>query len=348
MVPDGPGSGRPGRRPVNPERRRAGDPRRCTGPSGGPRRPRGPTAVASTWSPSWRRSRRRSATIAQTWASARASLAADETSARPDSRWRSSAASNSGTPSPVAAVVIRTSGRLGRGRSDLAAVGVEPRRAGDQHRSQLCRGPLRARLVALVDHDQVGDLEQSGLDRLDLVAHLRGFQHDRRVGRCGDFDLALARPHRLDEDQVETSGGEDRRGRGRRRCEAACVPARCHRADEDGVIVRVSLHPDAIPQQGATGDRAGWIHGDHRDGPVCPTHLRDECGDEGRLARAGRAGDPDEVGSTGHRIEPAQCRLGDRAAVLDRGQQPRQRQPVSGDRGIGKRGGSIGDVRAHA
>ena len=41
---------------------------------------------------------------------------ADDSPTRPTVRWRSSAASSSGTPSPVAAVVIRTSGRFGRGR----------------------------------------------------------------------------------------------------------------------------------------------------------------------------------------------------------------------------------------
>ena len=55
-------------------------------------------------------------TIAQTCASALASRAGAETSARPAARWRSSAVSSSGTPAPVAAVVIRTSGRFGRGR----------------------------------------------------------------------------------------------------------------------------------------------------------------------------------------------------------------------------------------
>ena len=53
-----------------------------------------------------------------------------------------------------------------------------------------------ARLVALVDDDQVGDLEQAGLDRLDLVAHLGRLEHDRRVRRGRHLDLALARSRR--------------------------------------------------------------------------------------------------------------------------------------------------------
>ena len=81
---------------------------------------------------------------------------------------------------------------------------------GDQHRPELRGGPLRAGLVALVDDDEVGDLEQAGLDRLDLVAHLGRLEHDRRVGRGRDLDLALARP-----DGLEQHAGRSRRRRGR-------------------------------------------------------------------------------------------------------------------------------------
>ncbi len=129
-----------------------------------------------------------------TCASARARRAADDSPTRPTSRCRSSATSSSGTPSPVAAVVIRTSGRLGRGRSARAA----PWRRGDQHRPKLRRRPLRTRLVALVDDDQVGDLEQPGLDRLDLVAHLGRLEDDGRVRGGRHLDLALPGPDGLD------------------------------------------------------------------------------------------------------------------------------------------------------
>ena len=210
------------------------------------------------------RARSRSATIAQTCASARASLAAAEASARPTRGGGPARPAAPGTPSPVAAVVISTSGRFGRGR----AVGHRPvaaRRRGHQHRAQLGRGPLRARLVALVDHDEVGHLEQAGLDRLDLVAHLGRLEDDRRVRRGRDLDLALPGPDGLDEDQVEPGRVEHRGRRRRGRRQPAGVPARRHRADEDVAVVGVGLHPHAVAEQRPTGDRARRI--DRDDAP---------------------------------------------------------------------------------
>ena len=201
----------------------------------------------------------------------------------PDARWRSSAARSSGTPAPVAAVVIRTSGRLGRGRSRVVA-GSSARRGSHQHRPQLGRRPLCARLVALVDDDQVGDLEQAGLDRLDLVAHLGRLEHDRRVGSGRDLDLALAGPDRLDQDQVETGGVQHRRGRRGRRGQPSGVAARCHRADEHAVIAGVRLHPDPVAEQRAAGDRARRIDRDDRHGAAARPDLGDQRRDKRGLA----------------------------------------------------------------
>ena len=71
--------------------------------------------------------------------------------------------------------------------------------------------------------------------------------------------------------------------------------------------------------------------------------LRDERGDERRLARAGRPGDPDEVRAAGQRVEAAQRGLGDGRAVLDGGQQPGERAPVAGAGGVGQGGGALRD-----
>ena len=102
-----------------------------------------------------------------------------------------------------------------------------------------------------VVHFEIGcrDLEKTGLDRLDLVAHLGRLQDDRRVRRGGDLHLALAGADRLDQDKVEPrrveNCGDGRRGRG----QAAGMPPGGHRADEDVTIVSVRLHPDAVAEQ---------------------------------------------------------------------------------------------------
>ena len=188
---------------------------------------------------------------------------------------------------------------------------------------------MRPGPVALVDHDDVGHLQQAGLDRLDLVAHLGRLDDDRRVGRGGHLDLALARADGLDQDRVEARGVEDSgRGRGRRR-ESAGVAARRHGADEDAVVGGVGLHPDAVAQDGAAGDRAGRIDRDDGHRPPGAAQLRDQRRHERALARAGRPGDADQLGAAGQRVEAPQRGLGDRRPVLDRGQQPRQRAAIA-------------------
>ena len=77
--------------------------------------------------------------------------------------------------------------------------------------------------------------------------------------------------------------------------------------------------------------------------------LGDQRRDEGRLARAGRPGDPDQVRPPGRRVEPAHGRLGDRRPVLDRGQQPGQRAAIARHRGVGQLAGLLdGPRRASA
>ena len=167
--------------------------------------------MVDSWPASPSRARRRSATIAQTCASARASLAAADAPA-----------------APGRAVAVQrgeqlrhaVAGRRGRDQ-DLGSLGPRPGRAPSAAAStraaptatSIARSWAAVRwapgLVALVDDDEVGDLEQAGLDRLDLVAHLGRLEDDRRVGRGRDLDLALAGPDGLDEDQVEAGGVED-------------------------------------------------------------------------------------------------------------------------------------------
>ena len=91
--------------------------------------------------------------------------------------------------------------------------GIAARHGRHEHGPQLGRGAQGARLVALVDHDEIGDLEQAGLDGLDLVAHLGRLEHDGRVGGGRHLDLALARADRLDQHQVEARCVHARRRR---------------------------------------------------------------------------------------------------------------------------------------
>ncbi len=57
----------------------------------------------------------------------------------------------------------------------------------------------------------------------------------------------------------------DGRGGGRCRGQPTGVAARSHRSDEDVAVARVRLHPDAIAEQRAAGDRAGRVDRHHGD-----------------------------------------------------------------------------------
>ena len=179
------------------------------------------------------------------------------------------------------AVVTSTSGASGRGRSGRASA-ADGR---DEHRPELGGRPLRARLVALVDDDEVGHLQQACLDRLDLVAHLGRLDHDRRVGDGRDLHLALAGPDGLDEHEVEAGRVEHRRRRGRVEASPpACPRDAIERMNTSSspayACIRTRSPRSAPPVIGLDGSTARTATG-ASGGP----HLRDQRRDQRALAR---------------------------------------------------------------
>jgi hypothetical protein len=102
--------------------------------------------------------------------------------------------------------------RLAQGRDALAGQGggrqdrrlpiaAAPRSGSDrQHGLEVGDRPVRVGPVGLGDDVDVGDLEDAGLDRLDVVAQAGGGDDDRRVRRARDVDLVLAHADRFDDD----------------------------------------------------------------------------------------------------------------------------------------------------
>ena len=99
--------------------------------------------------------------------------------------------------------------------------------------AELAGEQVRVRQVALVDDEDVGDLHDAGLHRLDVVAGARGDDDDGRVGHGGDLHLVLAGADGLDENDVLAERVERRDDAGGRGGEAAKVAARRHAAEED-------------------------------------------------------------------------------------------------------------------
>src|SRR5688572_26102078 len=117
--------------------------------------------------------------------------------------------------------------------------------AKSQHDLELLTQTIRTRTIGLVDHEDVGNLHQPCLERLDRVAGLRDEDDDACIGRACDIELALADADRLDEDSIDTKGVEDVRhlaGCGR---EASERSASCHRPDEYPRVECDRLHPDS-------------------------------------------------------------------------------------------------------
>ena len=53
-----------------------------------------------------------------------------------------------------------------------------------------------AGLIGLVDHEDVGDLHDAGLDRLHVVTHAGDQHDDGHLRDAGDLDFVLARRRR--------------------------------------------------------------------------------------------------------------------------------------------------------
>ena len=123
-------------------------------------------------------------------------------------------------------------------------------------RPHLVEHRLRRRMIHLVDRDDVGDLHDPGLQRLDGVAGARHEHEQHGVRDPGHLDLALPRTHGLDEHDVLPRGVEQEHGLEGCLGEPAQVSARAHRADVDARIEEVVGEPDAVAEKRAARERA--------------------------------------------------------------------------------------------
>src|SRR5260370_13981475 len=73
------------------------------------------------------------------------------------------------------------------------------------------------------------------------------------------------------------------------------MPPRAHAADEDLGVERVTLHANAIAEDRPATERRIGVRGDHRHRAIELPQKRDEHVDQGRLTRAGRAGETDYI-----------------------------------------------------
>ncbi len=71
--------------------------------------------------------------------------------------------------------------------------------------------PIGARLIGFVDDEHVGDLHDTGFDRLHVVAHAGHQHHHGDVGEPGDLHFILADADGFDEHHVAAGGVQQHR-----------------------------------------------------------------------------------------------------------------------------------------
>ena len=170
-----------------------------------------------------------------------------------------------------------------------------------------CRS-IGAVAIGLVDDEDVGDFHDASLERLHIVAHTGYEDDDRHVGYARNLDLVLAHTDGFDGDEIFAGSVEHDRRIRRGTREAAKMAACGHTANKDAGIVRMRLHPNAIPEHGAATERARRI--DREDANSAPGFppARHEAVDKRALACARCTRDPDEESSAGPREKLAhQC-----------------------------------------
>ena len=127
---------------------------------------------------------------------------------------------------------------------------------------------LGAFAVALVDHEDVGDLHDAGFDGLHIVAHARHQNDDGDIGQAHDVHFILPDSDGFDHDQVASRGIEHGRDIRRGASQSAQRTARGHAANVDSGIGKMLLHADAIAQNRSARVRACGIDRDDADGLV--------------------------------------------------------------------------------
>ena len=188
-----------------------------------------------------------------------------------------------------------------------------------EHHLEVVSDPVGAVAVGLVEHEDVGDLEDPRLDRLDVVTQAGHRDDQDRIHARHHVDLVLADPDRLDDHPVEAGGVEKVGGIARRPRQASHSAARRHRADENSGVGRQTLHADPVTEQRPAGERRGRIDTEDADRLAAPPALLRQAIDESALAGARRTGDADDPGPSGRRVDPAEeLRLPATPALDDR------------------------------
>ena len=150
--------------------------------------------------------------------------------------------------------------------------------------------------ITFVDHKDVGDFHDAGLDGLHVIAHARNQNDDGDVGKTNDVHFILSDTDGFDHDDIATRGIENSRSVGRGAGQATERTAGGHAANEDAGIGVVVLHANAVAQNRSPGVRTGGIHGYDAGGFASFAVMARQLVHQRALAGTRRAGKAESAG----------------------------------------------------
>jgi len=115
------------------------------------------------------------------------------------------------------------------------------------------------RMIGLIDHKNVRDLHDAGLDRLNAVPQTRWDDHDGGIGGSGDLEFRLTHSHSFHQHHVHSHGVQEKHCVEARNREPSQVSPCAHAPYEYPGVGGVAHHADAIAQDRASGEGAVGI-----------------------------------------------------------------------------------------
>ena len=175
---------------------------------------------------------------------------------------------------------------------------VDPSRRKIQHAFKVSLCFCNSLAVGLVDHEDVGDLHETGLVGLNGVAPSRVHHDHGGVGRTGDLDFHLTDTNRFEQHPREAGGVEHAHRRRRGERQAAEMTARGHRPDEHASIEEMVAHADSIAEDRTAGVGRRRVNRQHGHLVSCAPGFTDQSIGERALPGTGGTRDADRVGTT--------------------------------------------------
>ena len=203
--------------------------------------------------------------------------------------------------------------------------------------ADLAEGVVGASAVELVDGHHIGQLQHVDLLELGGCTVLRCHHVERDVGDLDHGGITLADAGGLHDDQVESGRSARRHDQGESGRQLGRGAPGGHGPEEDAGSVD-GVHPDPVPEQGASAPAPGGVHGQHGDGELVlliEPETSDQLVGQGRLTRATGAGDAQNGDRVPIPAGPQHVGVGRTDCVgLDAGDPPGQCTMVAGVQGV--------------